>query len=351
MRGLLVFLVACGGAATQPATVPTVDPKVTPPSGHDEPHRPTIDPLAVLAPVDDQPMSWLSPGPISLELGGAGIESPGGSRPIEVALVDHQGSQVRAVARLPHARFSLWSDRGRLFGVIKRDLKISTGPGANPTSQMFVMLRAGARVKRLARNPKTKQTQVRFVGGLEVEGWIADDNLADSGPGGGRGSRMHSGKRQAMMIPGSVIRTEPRWGTNTLAVVNTAYMLDTVKEMNDGWIEVTYADGDVSVRGYTSKRQPPGAVHRQKDPDVPPPVITPNAKVAAGTCLYSKRNGDRIGYIVGDNTDVQLDALGNGWWTLAVDTPWGPIPFAAKGPSASALTPCAPAGSLPSPTP
>jgi hypothetical protein len=344
VRGLIVFLVACGGAAP-PTAVPTADPEVTAPSGHDDSHRAAIDPLAVLAPVENQPMSWLSPGPISLELGGAGVESPGGSRPIEVALVDHHGTQVRAVVRLPHARFSLWSDRGRLFGVLKHDLKLANVPGANPMSEMFVMLRAGARVKRLARNGKTKQTQIRFVGALEVEGWIADDNLSDAGPGGTRAGRMHSGRRPAMMFPGSIIRTEPRWGTNTLAVVNTAHMLDTIQEMNDGWIEVTYADGDVQVHGYTSKRQPPGAVHRQKDPDVPPPVITPNAKVPSGTCLYSKRNGDRIGYIVGE-IDVQLDDLGSGWWTLAVDTPWGPIPFAAKGPK-DALTPCAPAGSVP----
>ncbi|MBA2542623.1 MAG: hypothetical protein H0V17_23470, partial [Deltaproteobacteria bacterium] len=249
---------------------------------------------------------------------------------------------------LPHARFSLWSDRARLFGVLKRDLKIATSPTANPTSQMFVMLRAGARVKRLARNPKTKQTQIRFVGGLEVEGWISDDDLADAGPGGARQGRMASGRKSAMMIPGAVIRSEPKWGSNKLAVVASAYLLDTVQELADGWIEVTYTDGDVSVHGYASKRQPPGAVHRPKDPDAPPPVITPNAKVASGTCLYSKRNGDRVGYIV-EERDVQLDDLGSGWWTLAVDTPWGPIPFAAKGPDASALTPCAPAGSVPVP--
>nr|MBA2543205.1 hypothetical protein [Deltaproteobacteria bacterium] len=109
MRGLVITLAAC--AATQSPTTPVADdPKLATTPPPEDAHRAPIDPLAVLAPVDDQPASWLAPGSISLDLGGAGIESPGGSRPIEVTLVDRQGSLVRAVVRLPHARFSLWSD-------------------------------------------------------------------------------------------------------------------------------------------------------------------------------------------------------------------------------------------------
>jgi len=95
------------------------------------------------------------------------------------------------------------------------------------------------------------------------------------------------------------------------------------------------------VRGYSSKRQPPGQLHRPKDPDAPPPMITPNAKVVGGTCLYSKREGEAIGYLVGDR-DVQLDPTTSGWWTLSIDTPRGPLGFATKGSSAQAMTACAP---------
>jgi hypothetical protein len=343
----VILLAACGAPAATP-TAPTAPRDPDPvPANVDEPQV-AIDPIAVLSPLRDQPVSWVTPGPVQLELGGSGIESPGGTRPIEIAIIERQGTSIRAAVRLEHARFSVWTARARLFGVLTRDVKIRP-QGANPTSDKFALLRAGARVTRLARN-KAKQTQIRYVGGIEVEGWVPDDALDDAGPGGVRGGRRPMGRRPAMMIPGSIIRTESKWGTNLVAVVNTSHMLDTVAELADGWIEVKYADGDVEVRGFTSRRQPPGTVHRQRDPDAPPPVITPNAKVPSGTCLFSKRSGDKIGYVVGDR-EVQLDDLGGGWWTLAVDTPWGPLPFAAKGPSASALTPCAPAGAVPAPVP
>ncbi len=303
-----------------------------------------IDPIAVLAPVDDQPMSWLSPGPVQLELGGPTIASPGGSRPIEVALVDHASNFVRAVVRLPHARFSLWSERSRLFGVLQSDHRVTAQVGR--PGDMFVVLRAGARVKKLAR--KDKRTQIRFVGALEVETWVPDELLVDHGRGGPRIGRMPSGRRPVMMLPGSIIRSAPQWTAPQLAIVASGQILDAVQEMNDGWVEVVYNDGDVSMHGFTSKRLPPGRVHRPKDPDVAPPVIAPNAKVASGTCLYLGRGGEAIGYIVGDR-DVQLDDAGSGWWTLSIDTPWGPIAFAAKGPAAGSLTACAPAGSVPDP--
>ena len=301
-----------------------------------------IDPIGVLAPVDDQPLSWLTPGPVQLELGGKAIESPGGSRPIEVAIVERSSNFVRAVVRLPYARFSLWSDRAKLYAVLQRAHRITGLPGR---SEMYVELQAGARVKRLAR--KTKQTQIRYLGAVEVETWVPDDLLGDQGSSRRMG-KIPTGRRPAMLFGGSIIRAEPVWGNNQLAIAVNGYLIDSIRELEDGWMEVGYADGDVAVRGYASKRQPPGAVHRPKDPDAPPPVTAPNTKVASGTCLYAKREGEAIGYVVGDR-DVQLDDAGNGWWSLAVDTPWGPIAFAAKGPSGTALTPCAPPGTVPAP--
>lgn len=309
------------------------------------PHTP-IDPIGVLAPVEDQPMSWLTPGPVMLELGGARIESPGGSKPIEVAIVERSSNFVRGVVRLEHARFSVWSDRAKLYAVLTRGHRVSMLAGR--PSDMFAELHAGARVKRLAH--RDKQTQIRYLGALEIETWVPDDVLGDQAPPRRRMGKIPTGRRPAMLFGGSVIRSEPVWGNNQLAVAVNGYQIDAISEAPDGWMEVSYADGDVSVRGYSSKRQAPGAVHRPKDPDVPLPVVAPNTKVASGTCLYAKRDGDAIGYVVGDQ-DVQLDDAGNGWWSLSIDTPWGPIAFAAKGPSGSALTPCAPAGSVPASVP
>jgi hypothetical protein len=127
-----------------------------------------------------------------------------------------------------------------------------------------------------------------------------------------------------MVIPGAVIRAEPKWAGGELATVANGHFVDTIKDIDNAWVEVAYADGDVSVRGYVSRHAPPGRVHRARDPEVPPPTVVPNARLASGTCLYAKRDGDMVGYLVGDR-EVHLEGAGNGWWTVSFDTPWGPI--------------------------
>jgi hypothetical protein len=47
---------------------------------------------------------------------------------------------------------------------------------------------------------------------------------------------------------------------------------------------------------------------------------------------------------------VMLDDLGSGWWTQTIDSPWGPIPFAAQAPTRTDLITCAPPGSVPAST-
>jgi hypothetical protein len=146
-----------------------------------------------------------------------------------------------------------------------------------------------------------------------------------------------------------VIHAEPRWGASELAIMATGYFLDTIRELDDDWVEVSYEDGDLAVHGFISRRDPPGRVHHWHEIDATP-TVSPNATVASGTCLYARPRGDAIGYIVG-NRPVDLDDTGRGWWTLTIDTPWGPLAFAASGPTASELVACAPANTVPPPAP
>jgi hypothetical protein len=345
----MVVLAACGGSAATP-----VAPPVTPAAsanGHVDADPTPIDPIAALTPATDGDVSWLVPGHAQLEVGSPPIEAAPGAVPIAVTIIEQHGNLVRVAVSLPHARFSLWTDRARMLALVRRDQRVSESAGRDTVGDMQVVLRAGARVKRLAH--KGAWTQVRYVGAFEVEGWIPDGALGDAGPHHDATGRIPSGQRTLMVTPGAVIRAEPTWVARELGVVATAngYFLDQVKELDPAWVEVAYADGDVVLHGYYSRRDPPGRVHHLRaDPEVVPVPITPNGKVSSGTCLYARQGGDAIGYIVGDR-DVDLEDAGKGWWTLAIDTPWGAITFGARGPARAELVACAPAGTVPPPAP
>lgn len=338
-----VLLVACGGAPALRAPAPASESSPRAKDKVAEPPRAPVDPIAALAAVPGAEVSWLAPGQAQLDLDGATIDNPGGGKPIEVSIIDAHGSRIRVAVRLEHARFSLWTDRNRLFAVMRRDQRVS-----DPFGETFALVRAGARVKRL-RHEGTR-TQIRYFGALEVEGWVPDDALGDAGPPHEYRARFPSGHRTLMVTPGAVIRAKPDWVADELAVMANGYFLDTLKELDEGWTEVSYDDGDLSVHGFVSKRLPPGQVHRPKtDPEVQPVPITPNGKVASGTCLYARVNGDAVGYVVGDR-DVDLAESEMGWFSLSIDSPWGPIVFAARGPTRSDLVTCAPPNTVPAST-
>jgi hypothetical protein len=344
--GSLVLVVSACSAPAQPPTVRPATPTTTPVAKkqHVE-DMADVDPIAALEP--SERASYLVPGRVQIELGGAAIDGPGGSRPIQVSLIGRSGNFVRAAVRLEHARFSLWTDRNRLLSVLAHDVNLATI--YRPNDETHVLLRAGAVVRRLAQ--KDQRSQVRYVGGLEIEGWVPDEILVDEGPARERVVRFPRPTRLAPqhVFPGAVIRREPQWTGEQLAVAANAYSLDTVKEIDQAWAIVAYDDSDLSVEGYVSRRDPPGRVHRPKDPDIPPQTITPNGKVASGTCLYARVKGESIGYVVGDQ-EVMLDDDGGGWWSLTIDSPWGPLPFAAQGPTKADLKSCAPSGSVPAST-
>ena len=338
-----ICLAACGGAAAPVASPPT--PKLARVAADAD--RAPVDPIAALTPDDAAELSWVVPGPIRFELGGAAVAGGGAGRPIEVNPIDQEGNLQRVAVRLEHARFSVWIDRGQMLSVVTRDQRIDALGVPAATNDIEVVLRAGATVRRLAH--RERSTQVRYLGALQVEGWVPDGVLADRGrPRDGTG-RIPTGRKTLMVIPGAVIRAEPRWAASELAIMASGYFLDTVRELDDAWTEVSYEDSDVAVHGFVSRRDPPGRLHRWRDAE-PPPKVAPNTSIASGTCLYARAGGDAIGYIVG-NRPVDLDDAGGGRWTVTIDTPWGPLGFAAVGPSKTELAACAPPGTVPPVTP
>lgn len=341
--GFGLCLAACGGAAVSPRTASTPTPARFPA----DVDRPPVDPIAALDPGDANERSWVVPGPMQLELGGTLIAAGASGRPIEVAPIDRQGNLERVAIRLEHARFSVWIDRSHLLSVLTRDQRIDVLGVPPPGGDAEVMLRAGAIVRRLAH--RNRSTQVRYLGALQVEGWVPDSVLADRGPPHDGSGRIPTGRKNLMVVPGAVIRTEPRWAASELAIMASGYFLDTIRELDDAWTEVSYQDGDVTVHGFVSKRDPPGHLHHWHESEGAP-AVTANTTVAGGTCLYARPGGEAIGYIVG-NRPVDLDDTSPGWWALTIDTPWGPLGFAARGPGRTELASCAPPDALPPATP
>jgi len=338
LLGLAIWTACSAPPAPTPSRpAPIAAPRSAPPTTA-EPAP--VDPIAALEPATTT--AWLVPGRAQLELASSPIDAPGSERAYEVSIFARQGNLVRVALRLPHARFSVWTDRAQLLAVLAEAHRFG-----GVTGEVHATLRAGAAVRRLAR--KGASTHVRYVGALEVEGWMPTSKLAEQGPAREKRGRIPSGRRTLMLTPGAVIRAEPRWAGPPLALVANGHFVDLVRPLDAAWSEIAYADGDLDVRGYVSKQLPPGRVHRPREGDAPPLPVTPNAKVASGTCLYTKVKGEPIGYVVGDG-DVALDAAGPGWWSLALDTPWGPITFAAHGLTREALVACAPAGSVPAST-
>lgn len=302
-----------------------------------------MDPIAALAPDDKSAYAWLQPGTMQLELGAQVIEGPGPAKPLRVRIIDEHGGQVRLAIDLGYARFSVWAERTQLLALLARDTRIAPANAIN--SSVHVTLKAGAKLTRLAHDAKTKRTQVRYVGAIETEGWISDDALVDSLALTPATGRIPTGGKTLTLMPGAVIRAEPKWTATQLGVTANSYFVDSLGELPDGWHDVAYTDGEIAVRGFVSKQLPPGKTHRLRiDPERVPPPITPNGKVGSHTCLYLEAGGDPIGYIVGE-PEVDLDEAGQGWWHLAIDTPWGALTFAARGASRGELATCGPVAS------
>ena len=304
-----------------------------------------VDPISAIA-SDSEPVSWLAPGPIQLELGAPPIE-PASAEAIEVNILEDRGSVVRVAVRLEHARFAVWVDHARLLAIVGLDTRVDVG---DPFTQgVEASLHRGAHVRRLAH--KDGRTQIRYLGAVEIDGWVGDAAVGDRGPPRLPSYRVPTDRETLTVMQGAVIRTEPRWGASTLAVIADGWMVDKLSELEGGWFEVSYEDGDVRVHGFLSLHDPPGLIHRPRAPDASPAKITPTATVASGTCLYASEGGAPIGYMFGD-ASVELEpSRHGGWFAVTIESPWGPLALLARGVSATELSACAPAGAVPPPGP
>jgi hypothetical protein len=343
--GLCMLFAACAG----PARVSSPRQPVAP-TRHLAPRIP-VDVIAALGETGRE-VSYLVPGAAQLELGGALVEAPDGTEPLEVVPLEQRGDDVRVGVRLDHARFALWTQRAQMLAIVARDQRVEERPGGGFTPMsaepVEARLRATALVWRLGH--EGHWTHIRYLGALEVNGWVPDDALAEQTPSGKMPiGRIPTGRPTLSVFPGVVIRSEPQWSARELAVMATGYFVDEIKTVDTTWVEVGYEDGDVLVHGYISRRDPPGRVHHPHPSDALT-SIAPNATAPSGTCLYAREGGEQIGYLVGDHA-VALDATHPGWFALAIDSPWGALTFAARGATEAELDACAPPGSVPAPAP
>lgn len=289
--------------------------------------RSAASPLDVIATLSQalEMSASLVPGPAQLEMGGATVDAPEGTPAIEVDILEERGNHVRVGVRLSNVRFAMWTSRAHLLLELRRDVMIESG----------AVLRARARVHPLAH--EGERTKVRYVGAVAIEGWVPDDALSERGPAYRIRPPSTAGRKQRMLIPGSIIRSEPKWSGKELAVLSHSYFLEEIQQLDGGWFEVAYEDGDVSVRGFVSKQAPPGRTHRM--PALEPTTPTPaNATVATHTCLYA--GGEPIGFLDGEQQVALRPGEGRGWMTLTLDTPLGPIDFTVKGATEKTLETC-----------
>ena len=313
-----------------------------------------IDPIVALGEPDKYPHSYIVPGQAQLALDSPELQAPPAAAELDVTIIDEQSAMVRVAVRTAGLAFALWTERARLLGIATHDQMIAERSGGgfwDPSDDApFAELRAGAQVRVLAHHDHW--TQVRYLGSLEIDGWMPDAALTDRTTKEHTvGGRYPTGLPTLLTTPGTVVRGEPKWVAREIAVMANGYFLDTIKELDDVWSQVSYEDGDLRVRGYVSRQDPPGRVHKPHEAEVPAPVITANGSVAKSTCLYAEARGEPIGFAIDDHVAEVSSGPSPGWYTVAFDTPWGPITFAATGTSEHDLATCGPTPVVVPPSP
>jgi len=280
----------------------------------------------------------ITAGPAQLVLGGTGLQAVSDAR-LEVDLFEERGREVRVGVRLPALRFALWTSRDRLLGVLAYDQRVAFDglvtyvPGSDPPG---VTLKAGARVERAGH--RSGATRVIYRDNVEVEGWVPDSALRDTGPADRRRFPL-VGRRPQLMTPGTVIHDSTEWASRALATMRFSFTIDQIAALDDGWFETVYEDTEVRVHGFASKRLPPGRYASPRRSDTVLPFASTTTALA-GTCLYA--GTERVGYVVTDAPAIIEPSPRVGWFAVTLDTPWGPVPFDARGPTDTSLETCAP---------
>jgi len=287
-------------------------------------HHAPVDVIAALS----QPLAHtatLMPGTAQLLIGGANLEAAEGTAAIDVDFLEERGNDVRVGVRLTNASIAIWTPRSRLLVELAHDVELEDG----------LVLHAGARVARLAH--EGQRTKVRYIGAVEVEGWVADNTLVDRGAPHRTRAGTPQGRRKLMVHPGATIRSETQWSGKVLAVVSNSYFIDEVQELESPWREVIYDDSDVLVHGFLSLQEPPSRTYRKREPE-PAPQTPPTTTLPDHTCLYA--SGEQVGFLTGAQQVSVTSGSQIGWLTITLDTPWGPIELAGKGATESTLETC-----------
>ncbi|MEZ4361220.1 MAG: hypothetical protein R3B48_13635 [Kofleriaceae bacterium] len=289
----------------------------------------SVDPVPFLedAPPDTA-RAWLVPRRASLAMS-VGSDFTEGSptdaaEPLQVIVVERAGAVVRVAAHLERLRFVAWIPREDLLSVLARDVSANDAFIRPPVG---AKLHRDAVVQVLERD--AERARVRYSGGVEVTTWVPLSALADRSEGGAaRRARPQQGPLFPV-APGMAIRAEPRWGGSLLAVVSRSRFLQDVRAVDDAWHEVRYGDGAVTIHGFASRRFPPVPLARRATSGSPA-AMPSDETLPAGTCLYADVRGELVGRVI-----AELPATGDGeeedgWRGVFVDTPWGPLRFAAR---------------------
>lgn len=297
--------------------------------------RATVDPTPYLA--LDEPTAtrtWVKARSARLDVGDAPAMPDSEDDPVEVMLVEPGPTLVRVAWRGPTARFAVWVERRDLFAVMKYDvpLRVELAPA---TSEAGGALRRGAPVEILERG--AERSKVRYSGAVELETWVPNDALSADGEPIDRGLVTPRGK-MFHASPGMAIRAEPRWGSPLVAATARTYFVSEVRALDDAWSEVDYSDAAVTVRGFASRREPPVRITARapaSQPSSSSSGIEANEKLPSGVCLYARERGELVGV---SNAVVVAAQRGEheGWWQVTLDTPWGPMQFAAERAGTSA---------------
>jgi hypothetical protein len=315
---------ACGGAPSTSAQPPgrgdVTDRELR--------TRATVDPRPFFSETPPKTQrSWVMPRAARLEVGDR-VASPEADpiEPVEVMIVEPGPTMIRVATALPGARFAVWIDRQDLFAVMAREVSVRA-PFTQPASEIGITLRSFAPVEILEK--EEERSKVRYSGAIELETWVPNDSLTWEAEPELRGGMVLGGGKVLHATPGLAIRAEPRWGGQQLAALAKTYFISEVRAVDDAWSEVRYSDGEVSVRGYASRRDPPVKLARRAPASQPSSSLATDDKLPAGTCLHARARGEVVG-ISNDVAVAVAEGEGEGWMLVTMETPWGPLAFAAR---------------------